>query len=117
MPKSRVLTSIPLDLYQRVKRAAEERRTFQTELLLDAYSHHYEVLREEHVGRHARSGLPPRPRPRRRHLAQGVSPCVLFLSDEEREIIDKAALELEMSRSAYVSLLFERELGDAEATS
>ena len=111
MPKSRVLTSIPMELYQRVKQAAEERRTYQTELLLDAYSHHYETLREEHAGQHVRAGLPPRPRPRRRHLDQGVSPCVLFLSDEEREIIDKAALELDMSRSAYVSLLFERELG------
>lgn len=115
MPKSRVLTSIPMELYQQVKRAAEERRTYQTELLLDAFSHHQEALRDEHAGRHVRAGLPPRPRPRRRHLDQGVSPCVLFLSAEEREIIDKAATELEMSRSAYVSLLFERELGDESA--
>lgn len=115
MPKSRVLTSIPIGLYQRVKVAAEERRTYQTELLLDAFSHHHEALREQHVGRSARPGLPPRPPPRRRHLAQGVAACSLFLSDEEREIIDKAAAELEMSRSAYVSLLFERELGPGAA--
>jgi hypothetical protein len=116
VPKSRVLTSIPTELYQRVKRAAEERRTYQTELLLDAFGHHHEALREEFAAQNVRPGLPPRPRPRRRHLDQGVSACVLFLSDEEREIIDNAALELEMSRSAYVSMLFERELGGAAST-
>jgi len=111
VPKSRVLTSIPIELYQRVKQAAEDRRTYQTELLLDAYSHHHEALREELGAHNVRAGLPPRARPRRRHLNQGVAACVLFLSEEEREIIDKAALDLEMSRSAYVSALFERELG------
>lgn len=110
MPKSRVLTSIPIELYLRVKQAAEDRRTYQTELLLDAFAHHHEALREELAVPNVRPGLPPRPRPRRRHLDQGVAACVLFLSDEEREIIDNAARHLQMSRSAYVSLLFEREL-------
>ena len=116
MPKSKVVTSIPIELYLRVKRAAEDRLTYQTELLLDAFGHHHEALQGELGSQNVRPGLPPRPRPRRRHVNQGVAACVLFLSDEERAIIDKAAADLEMSRSAYVSLLFERELGDAGAT-
>ena len=114
MPKSKVVTSIPIELYLLVKRAADEKATYQTELLLDAFSNHHDSLREELAAQNVRPGLPPRPRPRRRHINHGVAACVLFLSEEEREIIDKAAAEVEMSRSAYVSALFERELtGDS----
>lgn len=115
MAKRRVLTSIPAELHRRVKAAAEERSTYQTEILLDAYANHQKELRAEYSAVTEREGLPPRPRPRRRHDGSGVSTCVLFLSDEERGILDKCAAELGMSRSELVSHLFERELAGGAA--
>ncbi len=107
--KSRVLTSVPFELYDRVKEATEKRRTYQTELLLDAFAHHHQALREQFGQSAVRDGLPPRRRPRRRH-GGAVSPCVLFLHPEEKEVVDGLADELGMSRSELVTHLFEREL-------
>ncbi len=114
--KKRAVTSIPTALYRRVQTATEQRGTFQTELLLDAYVHHHEALRKRFGQDGDRAGLPPRPRPRRRHR-DGVSPCVLFLLLEEREVLDGLAGELgNMSRSELVTHLYELELaGDEEA--
>lgn len=115
MAKRRVLTSIPADVHRQVKAAADEHGTYQTEILLDAYSHHHAKLRAEYRPLTDREGLPPRPRPRRRHVGGGVSTCVLFLSDEERAILDECAAELGMSRSELVTHLFERELASGAA--
>ena len=105
---------MPAEVYARAKDATERRRTYQTELLLDAFGHHHQALREEFGQATVRDGLPPRPRPRRRH-AGGVSPCVLFLTPEEKEVIDGLASELGMSRSELVTHLFERELANDPA--
>ena len=113
--KKRAVTSIPAALYRRVQEAAERRGTFQTELLLDAYVHHHEELRRRFGQNDDRAGLPPRPRPRRRHR-EGVSPCVLFLLPEERDVLDQLAAELgNMSRSELVTHLYELELSGEEA--
>jgi hypothetical protein len=114
--KQRAVTSIPAGLYRRVQEAAERRGTFQTELLLDAYVNHHEELRRRFGQSGDRAGLPPRPRPRRRHR-EGVSPCVLFLLPEEREVLDQLAAELGgMSRSELVTHLYDLELsGEEEA--
>jgi hypothetical protein len=112
--KQRAVTSIPAGLYRRVQEAAERRGTFQTELLLDAYVNHHEELRRRFGQSGDRAGLPPRPRPRRRHR-EGVSPCVLFLLPEEREVLDQLAAELgSMSRSELVTHLYELELSGGE---
>lgn len=109
--KKRAVTSIPAALHRRVQAAAEERGTFQTELLLDAYVHHHEDLRKRFADAGDRAGLPARPRPRRRHR-DGVSPCVLMLLPEEREVLDQLAAVLgNMSRSELVTHLYELELG------
>lgn len=109
--KMRAVTSIPSALHRRVKEATEARSTFQTELLLDAFIHHHEALRAKYGPSADRAGLPPRPRPRRRH-ADGVSPCVLFLLPQEVEVLDDLADELgNMSRSELVTHLYEMELG------
>lgn len=109
--KGRVLVSIDAALHEELKRAAGDLP--QTELFLDAFAHHHQAV-EEKFGDSAiqeREGLPsrPRPRPRRRH-AGGVSACSLFLTGEEREIIDALAAKLRMSRSELVSRLLEAEL-------
>jgi hypothetical protein len=94
-----------------VRDATEARSTFQTELLLDAFIAHHQTLRERYAPSGDRAGLPPRPRPRRRH-AEGVSPCVLFLLPEELRVLDELAAELGgMSRSELVTHLYELELG------
>ncbi len=113
--KKRAVTSIPTAVYRRVQAATEERGTFQTELLLDAYVNHHEELRRRFGQSGDRAGLPLRPRPRRRHR-EGVSACVLFLLPEEREILDALAAELgNMSRSELVTHLYELELDGEEA--
>lgn len=112
MAKRRVLTSVPTEVQQRLKAAVEERGTYQTEVLLDAYSHHHRALRNEFQALTERDGLPPRPRPRRRHIGGGVATCVLFLSEEECKVLDDCAAELGMSRSELVTRLLERELAD-----
>ena len=112
--KGRVLVSIDAALHEGLKKAAQERGDLpQTELFLDAFAHHHQAV-EEKFGDSAmqeREGLPPRPRsrPRRRHVG-GVSACSLFLTGEEREIIDALAAKLRMSRSELVSRLLEAEL-------
>jgi hypothetical protein len=107
----RAVTSIPSALHRRVKEAIDARSTFQTELLLDAFVNHHEALRARFGPSPDRAGLPPRPRPRRRH-ADGVSPCVLFLLPEEVKVLDELAAELgNMSRSELVTHLYELELG------
>ena len=112
--KKRAVTSIPVGLYRRVQEATRRRGTFQTELLLDAYVNHHEELRKRYGQSADRAGLPPRPRPRRRHR-DGVSPCVLFLLPEERQVLDQLAAELgNMSRSELVTHLYELELADEE---
>lgn len=112
--KKRAVTSIPAGLYRRVQTAADDRGTFQTELLLDAYVNHHQLLRQRYGQSGDRAGLPPRPRPRRRHR-DGVSPCVLFLLPEERQVLDDLAAELgNMSRSELVTHLYELELGGEE---
>ncbi len=111
MAKRRVLTSIPAELQRRLKAAVEERGTYQTEVLLDAYGHHHRALRSEFGALTERDGLPPRPRPRRRNMG-GVATCVLFLSDAERTVLDDCAGELGMSRSELVTRLLERELSE-----
>ncbi len=109
--KKRAVTSIPTALHRRVKEAIDARGTFQTELLLDAFIAHHETLRKTYGASADRAGLPPRPRPRRRH-ADGVSPCVLFLLPQEIEVLDDLAAELgSMSRSELVTRLYELELG------
>ena len=107
--------SIDATLHEALKRAAQERGDLpQTELFLDAFAHQHQAVREEFgdSAMQERDGLPPRPRsrPRRRHLG-GVSACSLFLTGEEREVIDALAGELSMSRSELVSRLLEAELG------
>ena len=110
--KTRAVTSIPTALHRRVKEATEERGTFQTELLLDAFIAHHQALRDRYGPSADRAGLPPRPRPRRRH-SDGVSPCVLFLLPEEIAVLDALAAELGgMSRSELVTRLYELELGE-----
>ena len=112
--KQRAVTSIPAGLYRRVQEAAERRGTFQTDLLLAACVNHHEELRRRFGQSGDRAGLPPRPRPRRRHR-EGVSPCVLFLLPEEREVLDQLAAELGgMSRSELVTHLYELELSGGE---
>lgn len=113
MAKRRVLTSVPADLQHRLKAVVEERGTYHTEVLLDAYGHHHRTLRQEFKAVTERDGLPPRPRPRRRHVgAGGVATCVFFLSDEECKVLDDCAAELGMSRSELVTRLLERELAE-----
>lgn len=114
MAKRRVLTSVPAEVQRRLKAAVERRGTYQTELLLDAYGHHHRTLRKEFSAVTERDGLPARPRPRRRHVGGGVATCVLFLSDEERGVIDECAGELGMSRSELVTHLLERELASED---
>lgn len=113
--KGRVLVSIDAALHEGLKKAAQERGDLpQTELFLDAFAHHHQAIEEKFGDSavHERDGLPSRPRlrPRRRHMG-GVSACSLFLTEEEREIIDTLAGKLEMSRSELVSRLLETELG------
>lgn len=112
--KGRVLVSIDASLHEELKRAAQERGDLpQTELFLDAFAHHHQAVQEQFgaSAMQTREGLPPRPRsrPRRRHVG-GVSACSLFLTAEERDIIDTLAAELAMSRSELVSRLLEAEL-------
>lgn len=114
--KGRVLVSIDAALHEGLKRAAQDRGDLpQTELFLDAFANHHQAVQEKYspTAMQEREGLPPRPRsrPRRRHVG-GVSACSLFLTGEEREIIDTLAAELKMSRSELVSRLLEAELGD-----
>lgn len=114
--KRRAVTTIPADLYRRVQEAAVRRGTFQTELLLDAYVHHHQELAKHYGANGDRAGLPPRPRPRRRHRL-GVVSCVLFLLPEELKVLDEVAAALgNMSRSELVTHLYEFELaGEAAA--
>jgi hypothetical protein len=112
--KVRVLVSIAAELHLQLKAAAEERGDLpQTEVFLDAFAHHHQAVREEYgdSAQTNRDGLPPRPRsrPRRRHTG-GVSACTLFVTEEEREVVDALAAELAMNRSELVSHLLEAEL-------
>lgn len=110
--KKRAVTSIPASLYRRLQAATEGRGTFQTELLLDAYVNHHQQLRDRYGQQGDRAGLPPRPRPRRRHR-DGAVACVLFLLPAERAVLDALAVELgNMSPSELVTHLYELELGD-----
>ena len=110
MPKrKRVITTLPPELHRRLRAAAGDRTTF-TEVVLDAYANHHEAIRKEYGVSQVRAGLPPRPRPRRRH-PEGTMACVLFLMDEEREVIVGLAKELGMSQSELTQRLLERELG------
>jgi hypothetical protein len=112
--KVRVLVSIAAELHLELKKAAQERGDLpQTEVFLDAFAHHHVRVREKYgdSALTTRDGLPSRPRarPRRRHVG-GVSACTLFVTEEEREVVDALAEELAMNRSELVSHLLEAEL-------
>ncbi len=107
--RRRVITTLPPELHRWLRAKAGEWSTF-TEVVLDAYSRHHEVVRKEYAESRVRAGLPPRPRPRRRH-PDGTATCVLFLIEEEQAVIDGFADELGMSRSELVQHLLDLELG------
>jgi hypothetical protein len=99
------MVSIPVVLHAQLRTATEDRDCFKGDVVLDAYDHFADEVRKERAkgaGRRTRSG-------RRRRVAD-PTPCQLYLSEDERRVLDELAAEVGESRSALVTRLLRLEL-------
>jgi hypothetical protein len=101
------MTALAADLHRRLREEAEERGAFKTDVVLEALARNGQKLREQQKADH-HGGAPLRQR--RRKAVADATQCQLYLTDDERELLDGLATDLRLSRSELVSRLLEMEL-------
>lgn len=110
-PKRAVMAWIPVRLHELLNEAAEQRGVYKTDVILSAFGSHHASLRERLVQPAPAGPLPPRGRRRRKSVAASTQ-CVMYITEQERRVIDDLALELGVSRAELVSDLLALELED-----
>ncbi len=105
-PRRKVMTALAADLHRRLREEAEKRGVYKTDVVLEALARNGQKLQERQKADHP-SGVPLRQR--RRKAVADATQCQLYLTDDEREVLDGLGTDLRLSRSELVSRLLEME--------